>query len=73
MNDFLNAEQRLRLKCVYLHSTSHTVQDREMSQAEVAFVLGVSKQYIQQIEENALQKLKRRKCRFFQFLKELEQ
>lgn len=73
MNEFLTAEQRLRLKCVYLHSNSHTIQDREMSQEEVAFVLGLSKQYIRKMEENALQKLKRRKCRFFQILKELEQ
>lgn len=73
MNDFLNAELRLRLKCVYLHSTRYAVGEKELSHEKVGFVLGFSKQYAKQVEEVAIQKLKRKENLFSQILEELEQ
>lgn len=72
MNGFLNAEQRLRLKCVYLHSTRYATGEKELSHEEIGFVLGFSKQYAKQVEEVAIQKLKEKGVLFLQFLEELD-
>lgn len=73
MNDFLNAEQRLRLKCVFLHSELRVSEEREMSYAEIGFVLGYSTYKVQRIEDGIYQKLKRRRNqKFSQILKELD-
>lgn len=63
MNDFLSAEERLRLKCVFLHSYYTSYQetyDKEMSKEEVAFVLGITAYRVTIIEDNAPRKIKRR-------------
>lgn len=68
MNSFLNAEQRLRLKCVYLHSDKHPQGDKELSLEEVGFVLGCSIKRAKQVEEVAICKLRRRGNMFPQIL-----
>lgn len=73
MNDFLSAEERLRLKCVYLHSTRYALGEKELSHDEVGFVLGLSNKCAKKVEEVAIQKLKRKENLFSQILKELEQ
>lgn len=58
-NDFLSAEERIRLKCVFLHSEKIIYAPyAELSHEEVGFVLCFSTQYAQQIEKQALNKLK---------------
>lgn len=68
MNDFLSAEQRLRLKCVLLHSTQDALGDKELSPEEVGFVLGIKSGLVRWIEYVAIQKMKKRG----KTLKELE-
>ena len=58
-NDFLTAEERIRLKCVFLYSNQSASSNKEMTHAEIGFVLGASRGYIQQVEAIAMQKIRR--------------
>lgn len=64
VNGFLSAEERLRLKCVFLHSERTAWNKMEMSHDEVGFVLGITRQTAQKIEAVALQKIKRHKNQY---------
>lgn len=52
------AEQRLRLECIKKYG-SYRKEDREFSLEEVAFVLDITKEAVRQIENSAIEKMRK--------------